>query len=145
MGWLRSPYESSKVTPLQQEKAKRTEKTINLTITVIANFYDYLYRNEQVQNDMMEKLMKQVFTGGNSRYKSFLHHVNKDKPSNIYIALFQFTDKREEWEKDKWDVRILHDKYGIDYNKSKHDYFLDFSKIDDKVREQVKKYCKLTK
>lgn len=81
VGWLRSPYESSKVTPLQQEKSKRTEKTINLTITVIANFYDYLYRNEEVQNDMMEKLMKQVFIGGHSRYKSFLHHLNKDKPS----------------------------------------------------------------
>jgi integrase/recombinase XerD len=81
VAWLRSPYESSKVTPLQKKKAKRTEKTINLTITVIANFYDYLFRNEEVQNDMMEKLMKQVFTGGNSRYKSFLHHINKDKPS----------------------------------------------------------------
>lgn len=81
VGWLRSPYQSSNVTPLQQEKAKRTEKTINLTITVIANFYDYLYRNEEVQNDIMEKLMKKVFTGGYSRYKSFLHHVNKDKPS----------------------------------------------------------------
>lgn len=81
VGWLRSPYQSSNVTPLQQERAKRTEKTINLTITVIANFYDYLYRNEEVQNDMMEKLMKQVFTGGHSRYKSFSHHVNKDKSS----------------------------------------------------------------
>ncbi|MGN4423554.1 tyrosine-type recombinase/integrase [Bacillus cereus group sp. MYBK30-1] len=81
VGWLRSPYKSSKTTPLRQEKAKRTEKTINLTITVIANFYDYLFRNEEIQNDMMEKLMKQVFTGGHSRYKSFLHHVNNDKPS----------------------------------------------------------------
>lgn len=25
--------------------------------------------------------MKQVFTGGFSHYKGFLHHVNKDKPS----------------------------------------------------------------
>ncbi len=81
VGWLRSPYVSSKVISIKQKKAKRTEKTINLTITVIANFYDYLYRNEEVQNDMMDKLMKQVFTWGNSRYKSFLHHVNKDKPS----------------------------------------------------------------
>ncbi|MBE7121474.1 tyrosine-type recombinase/integrase [Bacillus cereus] len=81
VGWLRSPYRSSKVTSLHQEKAKRTEKTINLTITVIVNFYDYLFRNEEVQNDMMEKLMKQTFIGGYSRYKSFLHHINKDKPS----------------------------------------------------------------
>lgn len=81
VSWLRSPYKSSKVTPFQQEKAQRLEKTINLTITVIANFYDYLFRNEKVPNDTMEKLMKQLFIGGNSRYKSFLHHVNKDKTS----------------------------------------------------------------
>ncbi|MFO1441683.1 tyrosine-type recombinase/integrase [Bacillus sp. Bva_UNVM-123] len=96
VGWLRSPYESSKVTPLQKEKAKRTEKTINLTITVIANFYDYLYRNEEVQNDMMEKLMRQVFTGGHSRYKSFLHHVNKDKPSIRNILKLNEPRKRVE-------------------------------------------------
>lgn len=81
VGWLRSPYQSSNFTPLQQKKAQRTEKTINHTITVIANFYDYLYRNKELQNDMMEKLMKEIFTGGHSRYKSFLHHVNTDKPS----------------------------------------------------------------
>ncbi|WP_113882105.1 MULTISPECIES: tyrosine-type recombinase/integrase [Cytobacillus] len=96
VGWLRSPYESSKVTPLQKVKAKRTEKTINLTITVIANFYDYLYRNEEVQNDMMEKLMKQVFIGGHSRYKSFLHHVNKDKPSIRNILKLKEPRKRVE-------------------------------------------------
>ncbi|WP_163102019.1 tyrosine-type recombinase/integrase [Peribacillus alkalitolerans] len=61
---------------------------------------------------------------------------------NVYNIFFQYTDKREEWEKDKWDVRILHDKYGIDYNKSRTHYYLDFTKIDEKVREQVKKYFK---
>lgn len=61
---------------------------------------------------------------------------------NVYTALFQFTDKREEWEKDKWDIRILHDKYGIDYNKSTDVYNIDFSKIDKMVRGQVKKYIK---
>nr|WP_221452453.1 tyrosine-type recombinase/integrase [Bacillus benzoevorans] len=81
IAWLRNPYESTKVTSLQPVKAKKTEKTINLTLTAVTNFYDYLYRNEELQNDMIEKLMKQVFTGGRTRYKSFLHHVNKDKPS----------------------------------------------------------------
>jgi integrase len=60
----------------------------------------------------------------------------------VYTDLFQFTDKREEWEKDKWDVRILHDNYGIDYNKSTEVYNIDFSKIDKMIRGQVKKYIK---
>jgi integrase len=34
---------------------------------------------------MIEKLMKQVFTGGRTRYKDFLYHVNKDKSSNKNI------------------------------------------------------------
>lgn len=60
----------------------------------------------------------------------------------IYNQFFQLTDRREEWEKDRWDVRILHDKYGIKYNKSSCTYHLDFIKIDEKVREQVKKYIR---
>lgn len=54
VAWLRSPYESIKVSSLHPVKAKRTEKTINLTITVVTNFYDFLYRNEEIQNDMLK-------------------------------------------------------------------------------------------
>lgn len=79
VSWLRSPFESTKVTPLKPIQAKRTEKTTNLTVTAVTNFYDYLYRNEELPRDMSEKLMRQVW--GRSQYKSFLHHVNKDKPS----------------------------------------------------------------
>jgi integrase len=85
VAWLRNPYESTKVTPLQPVKAKKTEKTINLTITAVTNFYDYLYRNEELPNDLVDKLMKQDFTGGRTRYKDFLYHVNKNKPSNRHI------------------------------------------------------------
>jgi integrase len=34
---------------------------------------------------MVDKLTKQVFTGGRTRYKDFLYHVNKNKPSNRHI------------------------------------------------------------
>lgn len=81
VGWLRNPYESTKVMSLRPVQAKKTERTVNLTVTAVTNFYDYLYRNEELPRDMGEKLMRQVFTGGGKRYKSFLHHVNKDKPS----------------------------------------------------------------
>lgn len=85
VGWLRNPYESDKVVNIKPTKAKRTEKTVNLTITVVTNFYDYLYRTEEINNDMVDKLMKQVFTGGHKHYKGFLQHVNKDKPSSKNI------------------------------------------------------------
>lgn len=85
VGWLRNPYESNKVVNIKLTKAKRTEKTVNLIITVVTNFYDYLYRTEEIYNDMVDKLMKQVFTGGNRHYKDFLYHVNKDKPSSKNI------------------------------------------------------------
>ncbi len=85
VAWLQNPFESAKVTPLQPVKAKKRETTVNLTITAVTNFYDYLYRNEELQNDKVDKLMKQVFTGGRRRYKDFLYHVNKGKPSNRNI------------------------------------------------------------
>lgn len=85
VGWLRNPYESTNVVNIRPAKAKRTEKTVNLTITVVTNFYDYLFRTEEINNDMVDKLMKQVFTGGHKHYKDFLYHVNKDKPSNRNI------------------------------------------------------------
>lgn len=40
----------------------------------------------------------------------------------LYSKLFILTDNREEWEKDRWDVRVLYKKYGIDYNKSGNTY-----------------------
>lgn len=85
VGWLRNPYGNNKVVNLKPTKAKRTEKTVNLIITVITNFYDYLYRTEEIDNDMVDKLMKQVFTGGHKHYKDFLYHVNKDKPTSKNI------------------------------------------------------------
>ncbi|WP_141994790.1 tyrosine-type recombinase/integrase [Bacillus sp. B4EP4a] len=96
VAWLSSPYKSKNVTSLKPIKAKKTEKTINLTVTAVTNLYDYLYRNEELQNDMVEKLMKQIFTGGRSRYKSFLHHVNRDKPSVRNVLKLKEPRKRVE-------------------------------------------------
>ncbi|WP_063556733.1 tyrosine-type recombinase/integrase [Clostridium ljungdahlii] len=85
VGWLRNPYESNKVVNIKLTKSKRTEKTVNLIITVVTSFYDYLYRTEEINNDMVDKLMKQIFTGGHVHYKDFLYHLNKNKPSSKNI------------------------------------------------------------
>lgn len=62
---------------------------------------------------------------------------------SIYTKLFQLTDYREEWEKERWDVRNLHSKYGIEYNLSVASYFIDFTKIQHSIfQEQVKRYIK---
>lgn len=51
-------------------------------------------------------------------------------------------DDREEWEKDRWDVRNLQ-QYGLTYNKSTTHYFIDFNKIKNiKIRKEIKKYIK---
>ncbi|MGU8471615.1 tyrosine-type recombinase/integrase [Clostridium perfringens] len=60
------------------------------------------------------------------------------------ITLFNsLTDERDEWEKDKWDVRNL-SKYGITYNKSTNrNHCIDFNKINNvRIKAEVKKYIK---
>lgn len=44
VAWLRNPYESNKVVPQIEEKAKRSERTVNTYLTVVTSFYDYLYK-----------------------------------------------------------------------------------------------------
>jgi len=62
---------------------------------------------------------------------------------SIYSTLSELTDMRKEWKKDCWDVRVLHERYGISYNKSRNEYFLDFTEIVHiKMRQQIKKYIK---
>lgn len=61
---------------------------------------------------------------------------------STFNSLDILTDEREEWEKDKWDVRNL-ESYGITYNKSSLAYYVDFNKICNfKIRECMKKYLK---
>ncbi|MDN6571856.1 MAG: tyrosine-type recombinase/integrase, partial [Staphylococcus equorum] len=58
------------------KESKSSAKTINLTITVVCNFYDYLYRSKKLEVNFYDFLN----TKGkhHKKYKSFMHHVNKD-------------------------------------------------------------------
>lgn len=61
----------------------------------------------------------------------------------VQSNLLRLTDSRIEWEKDRWDVRVLHSNFGINYNKSASAYQLNFSGIEPfYMRELVKKYVK---
>lgn len=89
VAWLRNPYGSNKVVPHKNTNAKRSERTVNNYLTAVTNFYDYLFRNELIDSDIVEKLMKKMFTGaGRNGYKGFMHHVNEGKPiSNNVLKL----------------------------------------------------------
>jgi len=95
VSWLRNPYENNNVVPHKTAKAKRRESTVNNYLTVVASFYDYLYRNDLVDSDMVEKLMKKMFIGaGGNGYKGFLHHVNGGKPISKNILKLKEPRKR---------------------------------------------------
>lgn len=62
---------------------------------------------------------------------------------NIFESLFNLTDSREEWEKDRWDVRVLHKQYGVSYNLSSSMYYLDFTSIENiALKKNLKNYIK---
>lgn len=83
------------------------------------------------------KATKQNITYGEYAHKTTIANFLR----SIHSHLFMQTDAREEWEKDRWDVRILHSKYGISFNKSKSQYYLDFTKIERlNMRQQLKTY-----
>lgn len=80
VGWLQNPYRNSKVIVATPTTSNLTAKTVNLTITIVTNFYDYLYRNDELPSDVGDKLMKQIYVGNGKRYKGFLHHITKGNP-----------------------------------------------------------------
>lgn len=55
-------------------KYGKSAKTINLTITVVTNFYDYLFRTKKSKIDVAKSIL--IERGHRSSYKRFLDHVN---------------------------------------------------------------------
>lgn len=97
---------------------------------------EWLFWLEQ-QGISTQKKIKNVWTYG--KYTPIIYILR-----TIYSNLFALTDTREELDKDRWDVRILHDKYGINYVKSSTNYYIDFTKIEQvNMRQHVKRYISL--
>ncbi|WP_332633054.1 tyrosine-type recombinase/integrase [Halalkalibacter flavus] len=123
-----------RLTEFLNEKYPKLTSLLELDIDKAEKEYIFWLNQKGVNTHEVLKWVNRRNTIKKSKVAEFLRIV--------YTAFSHLTDKRDEWEKDKWDIRRLHDKYGIDYNKSASGYFLDFSKINEKIREQVKKYCK---
>ncbi len=79
VAWLRNPTPG--VVLLQEQEAKRTEATVNGIITSVCMLYDYQERLGVVKNIPLYTSSMQP----GRRYKSFLHHVNKGKPTRTRL------------------------------------------------------------
>jgi integrase/recombinase XerD len=76
--WLKNPYRSLKVLPVRPVTQARSNTTINGCLTAVAGFYDYLWRQDELDTDLNEKT--RTYLPARSRsYKSFLHHIAKGK------------------------------------------------------------------
>lgn len=72
--WLRSP--DPRVVYLQQQQARRTERTINTIMAAVYSFYEF-----QEQIGATETVDTYHYQYQSKRkYKSLLHHINKSKP-----------------------------------------------------------------
>lgn len=72
--WLKSPNKYEKVIFKDKSLYGKSAKTINLTITVVTNFYDYLFRTKKSKIDVAKSIL--IERGHRSSYKRFLDHVN---------------------------------------------------------------------
>jgi integrase/recombinase XerD len=84
IGWLRNPSQSIKVLNINEVRAKRSERTVNTIITCVIGFYDYLNRLEQHENEINNKVLKEI-SGRHRSFKPFLHHISKGKSINKNI------------------------------------------------------------
>jgi len=76
--WLKNPYRSLKVLPMQPVTQARANTTINGCLTAVAGFYDYLWRQDEMISDLNENT--RVYLPARARpYKGFLHHIAKGK------------------------------------------------------------------
>jgi site-specific recombinase XerD len=70
--WLKLPHGTRKVLPLRPTPQARTERTINAHLSAVMGFYDYLWRAEELDRDVTERLRT---SGGYRPFKGFLHHL----------------------------------------------------------------------
>ena len=96
MEWLQNPYRNSKVIIATPMTSPLAPVTVNHTITVVTNFYDYLYRNDELPTDVSDKLMKQINVGGRHSYKGFLYHITKGNPVSKNLLKVKVPKKKVE-------------------------------------------------
>lgn len=132
----------------QMQFIRRLSEFINEIYPNINSFKELDIEKANIQwIDWLDSNNIKIMSKSDYRSKFSGRDMFKKTPSakflgNIISWLDKLTDEREEWEKDKWDVRKL-EQYGITYNKSSYEHYLYFEKINNlEIRKEVKKYIK---
>jgi len=72
VGWLKRPKQLRHLQPGKSVSHARSNTTINLYLTAVSGFYDYLFRTEQISKNPNDQL---AGPHRNRPYKGFLHHA----------------------------------------------------------------------
>jgi len=72
VAWLKGSKQIRHLTPGKPVSQARSNATINLYLTAVSGFYDYLFRTEQISKNPNDQL---AGPHRNRPYKGFLHHA----------------------------------------------------------------------
>jgi integrase/recombinase XerD len=93
MCWLQNPYGNRKVSPINPVISSRTARSINIIISAVINFYDYLMRHEDYNLQLSMKLKRQI-PGSHRGFKDFLYHINRNKSYDKKILKLKVPKQR---------------------------------------------------
>lgn len=79
VSWLKLPYRSLKVRSARPIYQVRTNRTINLALTAVSSFYDYMRRVGEVREDLREQTTTYLPERARG-YKGFLYGIAGDSP-----------------------------------------------------------------
>jgi hypothetical protein len=125
----------NRLTRFLNEKHPRVESLLDLNIDKADREWYFWLENQNIRTKTIKK--HEVY--GEQIVKCSITHFLR----HMHVTISQLTDTREEWDKERWDIRTLYATYGIYYNKSQSQFFVDFSKIrNPSMRSNVKGYLK---
>ncbi len=82
--WLQNPYQNVKVTSISPVSLCRKARTVNIIISTIMSFYDYLMRHQDYSLQVSERLKRQILRSRRG-FKGFLYHISRNKMFNAKI------------------------------------------------------------
>lgn len=92
IAWLRTSYGTFDIIPMEEKQSKRSEKTINIILTCVIGFYEFLNMSEGVTNSLSTNTKIDTHAKNRS-FKPFLHHISKSNP--FKVKQFKLKESRQ--------------------------------------------------